>query len=44
MITFAVGQILAVTFCQSISQMLMQTMMSAKNEIQSAVPFGLQHL
>ncbi|MGI6258075.1 MAG: sodium:solute symporter family protein [Anaerovoracaceae bacterium] len=32
MITFAVGQILAVTFCQSISQMLMQTMMSAKNE------------
>lgn len=31
-ITFAVGQILAVTFCQSISQMLMQTMMSAKNE------------
>lgn len=32
LITFAVGQILAVTFCQSISQMLMQTMMSAKNE------------
>ena len=32
MITFAVGQILAVTFCQSISQMLMQTMMSARNE------------
>lgn len=32
MITFAVGNIIAVTFCQSISQMLMQTMMSAKNE------------
>lgn len=32
MITFAVGNIIAVTFCQSISQMLMQTMMSAKDE------------
>lgn len=32
MISFAVGNIIAVTFCQSISQMLMQTMMSAKNE------------
>lgn len=32
MITFAVGNVIAVTFCQSISQMLMQTMMSAKNE------------
>ena len=31
-ISFAVGQIIAVTFCQGISQMLMQTMMSAKNE------------
>ncbi len=32
MITFAVGNVIAVTFCQSISQMLMQTMMSAKDE------------
>ena len=32
MITFAVRNIIAVTFCQSISQMLMQTMMSAKDE------------
>ncbi len=31
-VTFAVGQLLAVTFCQSISQMLMQTFLSAKNE------------
>lgn len=31
-ISFAVGQIIAVTFCQGISQMLMQTMMSAKDE------------
>jgi SSS family solute:Na+ symporter len=31
-ISFALGQIIAVTFCQGISQMLMQTMMSAKNE------------
>ena len=32
MITFAVGQIIAVTFCQSISQMLMQTFMSARSD------------
>ena len=32
MITFAVGNVIAVTFCQSISQMLMQTMISAKDE------------
>lgn len=32
MITFAVGNVIAVTFCQSISQMLMQCMMSAKDE------------
>lgn len=32
MITFALGNVIAVTFCQSISQMLMQTMMSAENE------------
>lgn len=30
-ISFAMGQIIAVTFCQSISQMLMQTMASAKS-------------
>ena len=32
MITFAVGNVIAVTFCQSISQMLMQTFVSAKDE------------
>lgn len=31
-ITFAIGNIIAVTFCQGISQMLMQTFMSAKDE------------
>ncbi len=38
-ITFAVAQIIAVVFCQGISQMLMQACMAAKNEkvIQKAV-------
>lgn len=31
-ITLAIGNIIAVTFCQSINQMLMQTMMAARNE------------
>ena len=41
-ISFALGQVIAVTFCQGISQMLMQTMMSAKNEktIRRAVWFA----
>ncbi len=32
MITFAIGNIIAVTFCQSISQMLMQPFLSTRNE------------
>lgn len=31
-ITFAIAQVIAVVFCQGISQMLLQTFMSAKNE------------